>query len=374
MDETDEGHQHEQRLPEVTTQVGPTCPALDQIQRRSNDPTTCARIAGGDGLLHDAWPHDAETCLGLRSRETVARPREHLQPGRGRFEPVRLLREDLREDADSERDLGNITDLDSAKWRRAYAHDRHRPAFDDHRPSDDLWIAREPARPVAIGDHRNGSRAGAIVARRQEAAQRRLQAERVVVRPAYPGAARALECIRRTDGERRVVESEQPGEDTGRLLSQTADKGIRIALARLGVASQDRQLHELLRVSDRQPSQQQRVDEREDRRVRADAEGKRQDDHGGEPAILPQRSNRVSKVLRQRIETWPSSLIAIGFPDLLHAAEVAARGGARLLGGHSVSDMCLREQIQMRPDLVVQRNVTATSRQDRQETRGQCAK
>jgi hypothetical protein len=152
-------------LPEVTTQVGPTRAAIDEIQGRSHDPSACTRIAGGDGLLHQARPHEGETSLDLRSRETVARPREHLQPRRVRFEDVHLLREDLRDDADGKRDLRKIADLDPAEWRRADAHDRHRPAFDGHRPSDDVWIAREPARPVAVGDHGNRRRAGAIVAR-----------------------------------------------------------------------------------------------------------------------------------------------------------------------------------------------------------------
>ena len=57
-----------------------------------------------------------------------------------------------------------------------------------------------------------------------------------------------------------------------------------------------RQLHDAVRLRVRQRLQQHGVDDREDRRVGADADGERGQRDGGEPQIPPHRAEGVSQI------------------------------------------------------------------------------
>jgi hypothetical protein len=64
----------------------------------------------------------------------------------------------------------------------------------------------------------------------------------------------------------------------------------------------------------------------------------------------------------------------MGFPDLLHAAEVAAGGGSRVLGGHPGSHVRVRQQIQMHLDLFGEFGVLATAENECAQARKHDAK
>ena len=57
--------------------------------------------------------------------------------------------------------------------------------------------------------------------------------------------------------------------------------------------------HETIGVRERQRPQHDRVDDAEDRRVRADAERDREDDGESEERRLPQQTDRVPKIVEQ---------------------------------------------------------------------------
>ena len=79
-----------------------------------------------------------------------------------------------------------------------------------------------------------------------------------------------------------------------------------------------REEHELVRIADRERPQHHAVDERENRRIRADAEGERRDGGRGDAARLQHHSQRIPNVQRQFvIEAHATCLATV----LLHARD-----------------------------------------------------
>src|SRR6185369_16526419 len=88
--------------------------------------------------------------------------------------------------------------------------------------------------------------------------------------------------------------------------------------------------HEAVRLLDRQPSEQHRVDDAEQRRVGADAERERDDGDGGEARRLAHHAQAVAHVLRELLDEADAARVARLLLELLDAAEAAQRGRARL--------------------------------------------
>ena len=111
-------------------------------------------------------------------------------------------------------------------------------------------------------------------------------------------AVRPLHVQGRSLHERQRVERaglRLPGDEVDGMHAQRLG-GIE------GVLVED---HDPVRISIWQRREQDRVHEREDRRVGADADRQRQDRHGAEPRALPKRPQRVDQVLAQAVERAP---------------------------------------------------------------------
>ena len=84
--------------------------------------------------------------------------------------------------------------------------------------------------------------------------------------------------------------------------------------------------------------QRHRVEEREDGRVRADAQAEREHCHRGEARMPAQAADRIARILQQRLEPHqPVGVTTLVLPSR-QAAEIARRGVARRLEGHAARD------------------------------------
>lgn len=100
--------------------------------------------------------------------------------------------------------------------------------------------------------------------------------------------------------------------------------------------------------------EQNAVDDREDRGVRADAERKQGEDADGEPDIAPQRAKRLSRVPYEVIEQRDAPCVATLVLASLDTAERAHGRPARLVGRHAGSDVFLDLTLDVVTQLVVE--------------------
>lgn len=111
---------------------------------------------------------------------------------------------------------------------------------------------------------------------------------------------------------------------------------------------------QLVRVAHRQAAQHDGVDEAEDRRARADAEGQDEHDDGGEGRAPAELARRESQVSDQVVGERHAARIAALLLDGLDAAELAQRCTAGRLGFHARGDVLLDQSLDVEPDLLVE--------------------
>jgi hypothetical protein len=152
-------------------------------------------------------------------------------------------------------------------------------AVQRERSPDDVHRTAKPPLPVGIADDRDrafGTAAAPVVLRREPAAQDRLNAEHVEKRAADPHTLDQLRLTRTRQVETLDGKGSQPSEPAAvlaELLPDGVGPGVELVLARL-------QYPEPLRIVNRERSEQQAVDDREHRGVRADAQGEGNDREG----------------------------------------------------------------------------------------------
>jgi hypothetical protein len=124
------------------------------------------------------------------------------------------------------------------------------------------------------------------------------------------------------DGEVEVVGSE--GGDGGKglhLVSETLEARIRRGAiepsGRAHVMDKDQRLG----LPHREVPQQHGIQQAEQRRVGADAEGEREEPFGRESRTLSERSQGVLQILGEMLKPIPALLIAARFPGLIDAAQ-----------------------------------------------------
>ena len=181
-------------------------------------------------------------------------------------------------------------------------------AVQAHVRADDSRVARELALPRAVRDHGHLVAARLRLFIRERAAERGLRAQRAPQRRRRLQADEALRRARRGEVEalarvhREVLERRRL-----RLAVEVVrDRRARVVEAHLRVVVVH--LHEPLAVVVRQRLEQQPVDDREDRRVRADAERERRDGGDEEPRLREQAAQAVADVLDERVEHGDPSL------------------------------------------------------------------
>jgi hypothetical protein len=91
--------------------------------------------------------------------------------------------------------------------------------------------------------------------------------------------------------------------------------------------------YEARRVRKRQRSQQHRVDEGEDRGIGADADGEHKDSDCRKPGLAPEGTERITKILPERVEPREPTRVAMQILDGCRHAEIQARALSNLGDG-----------------------------------------
>ena len=155
------------------------------------------------------------------------------------------------------------------------------------RPANDGRIPGEAAPPPAVADHHHPRLAGAVVGRCQNAAERRVDSERLEVAAADQLHGRVGGVVAQpVGGERLLVNGhrrERPGAVGGIL--QVGERGD----AERGDVAGPEDAHQAAGVRHRERPQQQAVGDGEHRAGAADAHGERRD--GGERQDGPRRKD-----------------------------------------------------------------------------------
>jgi hypothetical protein len=112
--------------------------------------------------------------------------------------------------------------------------------------------------------------------------------------------------------------------------------------------------HESLWIANRQPPQQEGIDETEDRGVRADAERERENGDEGERGRAPQRPERVLQIAPCIVDPTERPRIAMKLLRLLDPAERQPRGMACLFRQHPSAQELIFEDRQMRGNFALE--------------------
>src|SRR5690606_3742618 len=110
--------------------------------------------------------------------------------------------------------------------------------------------------------------------------------------------------------------------------------------------------------------EQNAVDDREDRGVRADAERQQRENADGEPDVAPERAKRLARVAHEVIEQRDAPCVAALVLAPLDAAERAQRGATRLVRRHAGSDVLLRLPLDVVAQLFVELLLDLAAPQD----------
>ena len=110
----------------------------------------------------------------------------------------------------------------------------------------------------------------------------------------------------------------------------------------------------MLGLADRQRSQQQRVEYGENRRIRADSQGEREDGRDGESGRAPERAQAVAEILERGFDDRDAALVAVSFLHAIDAAEIAVGGGAGFLRGEAIEPVLFGERFEVEADLVLE--------------------
>ena len=238
--------------------------------------------------------HGAKRSGGRFERHARLHPEHDVQPRRVVVE--------LDVSADRKDQVEGAPDLDAEKPGRRHPDDRHRGKAERDGRADHARRAAEPLLPQLVADHGCppvGAATRQVILRREQPANDGRHAERVEEVAAdkeaidrHRLAGYRQRALAATVAERqRAVEGLPVTADL--IEGRVTEGGPRAAVAPV------RQDHQALRMGHRQRPQDEAVDEREDRGVRADAERERQDGYGGDDRSGDERADGETEILHR---------------------------------------------------------------------------
>ena len=209
-----------------------------------------------------------------------------------------MVQADLAAGIDRQRQP-HVTGRQQRERRRRDADDRGVHPVQRQTAADDRRVAAEPSLPQSFADHRHSRAAGAVVAVDERSAAQRLQTEQRKHRRRERSAGELLRIALARERDRHEPERAHRLEGARLFLPRQViqHRGGERRQVQLVVAFGDP--HETIGVRERQRPQHDRVDDAEDRRVRADAERDREDDGESEERRLPQQTDRVPNIVQQ---------------------------------------------------------------------------
>jgi len=244
-------------------------------------------------------------------------------------------------------DVEAPSDVDAKEIRRRDADDVELRAVEADGLPQGRRAATEGPLPVRVTEHRRRrTAAGPIVAGLDQAADRRPDTEHVERLAADPERVGVLHFAARGGIQLETAPRKQAGEHIFEtLLAELIDlSGGHERHPAREAAAQFRSAREMnhdqrVRIHDGQRAEPHRIKQLEDRRVRTNAQGERQDGRHGEALVAPQQPGRVLQVLPDRIG-GPHGIHPI---DLLahtrRIAELADRRIVRCLERHAARDV-----------------------------------
>ena len=286
--EPDHRHQHDERGREVVAQRRIADVRLVELQLSRHEALAdegrpVLRARQRHLVLADLREQPLQRSLRGLDRVAGLEPREHLHPARALIVHVHPspLGHDHRLHQDRHAHLRRARRIDAGKTLRGHADDRHGVVVDEDLLADRLRVAIESPRPVVVADHDRWVTLVDLIVflRIEDASRRRSHAEHREVVARHHLDVDALGLV--VDRDRGVGQPARQhfAERLGALLVLLVDRIGVHARAHVAAAVRARliQHHQLVRVLHRQLAQQDLVDQREDRGVRADAERERQD-------------------------------------------------------------------------------------------------
>ena len=287
--EADGRHQHDQRSPHVA----------DHLLAQRHDAEREAAVRRIDVRMTGAKARRQRGHLRLRLLERRAGPEL-------RHDVVVLAAADLRR-VGSERQrqqhlrIGDDAErgqrlLAQRERRLQHAHDLCRLAVEHDRPADHGRVAAEAALPGAVAENRHGRRRLRVLFRREQPAERGADAEH---RQQVRGDPDGADTLGRAVAGQVGVGAERDGD---LLEAPAAGLDVEVLGGRepvLGDAEPGRSVpqdRQAVRVLVGEGTQQQGARDAEDRRVRADAKGQRQDRRDRKSGRGGKGSDRVAEV------------------------------------------------------------------------------
>ena len=244
--------------------------------------------------------HSAQRRLRRVQSFTGLQPRHHRQPPRRPAIEVRLFPAEQRLAAERHGDVERPSDFRAEEFRRRDADDRERHAVDRDLLPDDVDRAAVFALPVRVADDGNravGTAAAPVVGVGERPAENRRHAEGLEVPSAGPHAVDVIGFTARRQIEPVAGPRRGAREEIGSLPNLIPDRiRPRVVGERPRVEGLDER--QPLRFLDRQRAEA--VDQREDGRVRADAERERQRGDDRHDRGRAQRTKRELHVMHER--------------------------------------------------------------------------
>ena len=156
----------------------------------------------------------------------------------------------------------------------------------------------------------------------------------------------------RADREGPATEPGRRREDVAALRKRASDRVREVRRGTALLSHLDE--HQLARVVHRQHPEHQRIDQAEDRRIGADAQGEREHDHHCEGAIPEGHPHGVAQIPSDLVEPPPMATRPDAFFRLLHAAELKNGEAPRLVRRHAITDLVGGGHVDERLQFVVQ--------------------
>jgi hypothetical protein len=239
-----------------------------------------------------------------------------------------------------------------------------RDGLADHRP-----VAAEPLHPEAVAEQHDRAVPFAVLVLTKQTPGLRLHAEH---RQERRGGTADLDARRISAARHRLrgrphrgdgVESRDAGLPQQVLAGGRRQRGVSPRHCGNHRADDDEPF--VMRVGQR--PEQDRVDQREDRGVRPDADGDQDDDEQAEPWLAPHHPQSVADILGDRIEGGEAARVAVGLAGLIDAAEPAPRFAARVLAREPLALEVPFEQRQVRLDLGIEAAQAPSPREETSE-------
>ncbi len=243
-----------------------------------------------------------------------------------------------------------------AAWQ--YANDGEGAAVEINRPAEDRGIGMELPLPNGIAEQDDLACSGEGFGFLEEAPHQRIDAEHLKKIGSDTNTGERLGIT--VTGEFEIVAGGEGviSSDVGVGLVALAEflvgvdgvgGGGPVAVENFGTDPEQTR-----GIAEGKRAQHERVDDREDRDVRADPEGKDDDGDEGEAAVAAQGAQGVAEVLHQDIERGQTACGALLLPGLLDAAEADECLAARLLGREAALEILFDREIEMGSELLVE--------------------